>query len=151
MKLKTRKAQEKFYNDLGIRNDELTFVGAGSKDSDYFPVIDLKNYKELPAGLSDFESPSKLTTTFYSKNMEVLSQEDNRLCMGYFGDNRNSLYEYMVVSDSINEIFEYTNNYDYSSSYVVVLILDIKKKKFVVIEDFPDAEKTDLDDYFSSF
>lgn len=57
----------------------------------------------------------------------------------------------MVVSDNINEIFEYTNNYDYSSSYVVVIILDIKKKRFVVIEDFPDAEEADLDNYFSSF
>lgn len=75
MKLKTRKAQEKFYNDLGLSNDKLTFVGTGNKVSDYFPVIDLKNYKELPAGLSDFEAPSKLTSTFYSKNMEVLSQK----------------------------------------------------------------------------
>ena len=39
MKLKTKKAQENFYNDLGIDSADLSFVGRGSKSSDYFSTF----------------------------------------------------------------------------------------------------------------
>jgi len=151
MKLKTKKAQENFYNDLGIDSADLSFVGRGNKSSDYFPVINLTNYKERPAGLSDFESPEKLKNTFYSKNMEVLSQKGDKLFIGYFGDSNYSNSEYMVVSNSVNEIYSYALDYDFDSSSVYVILINLRKKEYIVLTDLPNAEDMDLDDYFSTF
>ena len=146
--LTTPVKQKNFYISLGVDESDLSYYGKGKK---LFPVIDLRSFQNERAGLSDFEYDFDETTTFYCMNLlSHISKKDSTYFFGYFGDTSGKMYEYGVVSDSIEKVYSVAlDDYDYNN--VLILGINFQQKRFINIDGSVHDDSVGFDEYFQGF